>query len=83
MFLDPLIIILWFQNDRVLNLSPVVLRTIVEQLPITHLPSLGDELLNLKLAEEEYYLPVEVYVLLGADVHPYLLDSNSDSIIIS
>jgi len=63
------------------QLSPLVLPTIVQKLPTTHIPTVPNEFANLRLADDEYHVPAVIDVLLGADIYPYLLHNSPCSII--
>ncbi|XP_044742380.1 uncharacterized protein LOC123304888, partial [Chrysoperla carnea] len=70
------------RSKRTVSLCPVVLSSIVQSLPSVPLPELKNKFPNICLADEEFYRPEKVEMLLGSDVYPFLLEPNSDSSVI-
>ena len=66
-----------YEANRQINVSPVVLDTIVNQLPIVKVPRLTIDIGSRPLADEEYFIPASVDLLIGADIYPFVVISSS------
>ena len=71
-----------YNNNFTLPVSPVILNTIVKELPNTPLQHLSSYYQNLRLADEDFAVPSQIDLLLGADVYPYILNSSTKNLIL-
>ena len=71
-----------YNHNFTLPVSPVILNTIVKELPTTPLKHLNSYCQNLRLADEDFAIPSQIDLLLGADVYPYILNSPTKNLIL-
>ena len=64
-----------YNREKKIKCSPMVVKTVTANLPVERLEMVHGlpHLMGLRLADEHYYLPAAIDLLIGADLHPQIM----------